>query len=42
VSIDPRDQITLVDGLTGPIVDVDRGPTDPDTGKPMVTTVYLG
>jgi hypothetical protein len=41
VSIDPRDIITLSDGFTGPIVDVDGGPRL-DGSKPVVTTAYIG
>ena len=40
--IDPRDQITLADGTTGPILDIDAGLTDPVTGRGYVQVVYLG
>ena len=42
IVIDPRDRITLWDGITGPIVDIDRGAVDPSTGVPCATTVFLG
>jgi len=38
---DPRDKITLPDGTTGPIVDVQSMPA-PDTNEPLLTVVYLG
>jgi len=39
--VDPRDQITLPDGHTGPIVNV-RGPVDPNTNAPYFLEVALG
>ena len=39
--IDPRDQITLQDGTTGPILYV-GGPLDPATGRGFITEVILG
>jgi hypothetical protein len=39
--IDPRDKITLPDGRTGPILDV-QGLVDPATGYPYMPEVYLG
>lgn len=39
--IDPRDRITLPDGTTGPIVDVQSMPA-PDTNQPFLIVVYLG
>ena len=39
--IDPRDQITLPDGTTGPIVDV-KGFVDAGTNKPMFSEVWIG
>ena len=40
--IDVRDLITLADGTSGPILDVDGGLTDPETGRGYVQVVYLG
>lgn len=42
LAIDPRDRITLWDGITGPIVDIDDGSGSPDTGRPCAVTVFLG
>lgn len=39
--IDLRDRITLPDGTTGPILDV-QGPIDPDTSAPFFLEVVLG
>lgn len=39
--VDPRDRITLPDGWTGPIVNV-QGLVDPSTGLPYMTEVSLG
>lgn len=39
--IDPRDRITLPDGSTGPILDV-QGMTDPATDRPYALEVFLG
>lgn len=39
--IDPRDQITLPNGYTGPIVNVE-GVIDPLTGKPYMFVIGLG
>ena len=39
--LDPRDRITLPDGWTGPIVNV-NGPVDPLTGMPYLYQVSLG
>lgn len=41
VVVDPRDELTLADGFTGPIVDVDEGAPD-STGTPSAATVYMG
>jgi hypothetical protein len=41
-SIDPRDRITLRDGMTGPIHTPQGGLTDPETGVPFARTVYIG
>lgn len=40
--IDPRDRITLSDGMTGPIHTEQGGLVDPETGIPFARTVYLG
>lgn len=40
--VDPRDQITLQDGATGPILQVDGGVRDVDTGRPFLLQVFLG
>lgn len=39
--IDPRDLITLPDGTTGPILDI-QGTVDPDTSQPFALRVFLG
>ncbi len=39
--IDPRDELTLPDGHTGPILSI-KGVTDPDTSRPYVLEVSLG
>jgi hypothetical protein len=39
--IDPRDEIVLPDGSTGPIIYV-SGPEDPKTDRPFVLQVWLG
>lgn len=39
--IDPRDVITLPDGTTGPIVDV-NGLMDPTTDRPYYAEVFIG
>lgn len=39
--IDPRDIITLPDGTTGPIVDME-GMVDPTTNRPYFQRVWLG
>lgn len=39
--VDSRDRITLPDGTTGPIVNVEAL-LDPDTDRGYFTTVYLG
>ena len=39
--IDPRDQITLPNGYTGPILDV-QGLVDPSTSAPYLVQVVLG
>jgi hypothetical protein len=41
VDVDARDQITLADGVTGPLYVPQGGLTDPATGKPFLRTVYL-
>jgi hypothetical protein len=42
VTVDPRDEIRLADGFTGPIVDIERAPIDAETGAPFAVTVFLG
>ncbi len=39
--VDPRDQITLPDGHTGPIVNI-KGPVNPDTDAPYLLEIALG
>ena len=39
--VDPRDQITLPDGYTGPILNV-KGLVDPETNRPYFLEVSLG
>lgn len=39
--IDPRDRVTLPDGTTGPIVDV-NGLVDPSTDAPYYAEVWIG
>lgn len=39
--VDPRDQIVLPSGYTGPILDV-NGPIDPKTHAPYMFTIILG
>lgn len=39
--LDPRDKITMPDGRTGPILDI-QGLIDPSTGYPYMLEVYLG
>lgn len=39
--IDPRDEITLPNGATGPILDV-AGLIDPSTGYPYMPEVWMG
>ena len=41
VELDLRDQITLPDGATAPILGF-AGVVDPETGRPYVPAVYLG
>jgi hypothetical protein len=41
VDVDARDQVILPDGLTGPLYIPEGGTTDPATGKPYATTVYI-
>lgn len=41
VPVDPRDRITLWDGVTGPLYVPQGGLSDPATGRPYVTTVYI-
>jgi hypothetical protein len=41
VAIDATDEITLPDGLTGPLYIPEGGTLDPSTGKPYATTVYI-
>jgi hypothetical protein len=41
VDVDPRDEITLSDGVTGQLYVPTGGMTDPATGKPFLRTVYL-
>lgn len=40
--IDPRDEITLDDGRTGPIVKLKGGMLDPGTGLPFMSQIGLG
>lgn len=39
--IDTKDRITLADGTTGPIVDV-QGLRDPGAGRPFLLEVFMG
>lgn len=39
--IDPRDEITLPGGFTGPILDT-QGLVDPETDRPYLMEVFLG
>lgn len=39
--IDPRDKITLPNGVTGPVVRTD-GVIDPTTGEPYAIDIWLG
>jgi hypothetical protein len=39
--IDPRDEITLPDGTTGPILSIE-GTVDPDTSRPFAAEVWIG
>ncbi len=40
--LDERDQLTLPDGRTGPILDTDGGLVDPLTGRTFFHQVWLG
>jgi hypothetical protein len=40
--LDERDQLTLPDGRSGPIVDTDGGLVDPSTGRTYFHQVWLG
>lgn len=42
VPVNPRDRITLSDGITGPLVEPQGGLVDPSTGDPFLRVVYLG
>jgi hypothetical protein len=39
--VDQKDRITLPDGTTSPIIDVE-GVADPTTGRPFYTIIFLG
>jgi hypothetical protein len=39
--VDPRDRLTLADGVTGPILRVDGGVNDAATNRPFVTEVWM-
>lgn len=40
--VDPRDQVTLADGISGPIMAVDDGLADQSTNRPYLTQIFLG
>lgn len=42
VAIDPRDRLTLHDGMTGPLHTPTGGMVDPVTKLPYARTVYVG
>lgn len=40
--VDERDKVTLADGSVFPILRIDGGLRDPDTGRPFLVQIFLG